>query len=372
MKSFSSPGACLIVALAAGCSFDASQLRALPDGAVENLSLPDAGATGGGGGSTISRPDAATTTGGSGGAPVCTPPGVPINVAAVTDPNDPTSGNIYVTWVPADSGSTPTGYTVLRGTSATGPFTAASTNQTPLKYTDLGTNLRVMNPNGTTYYYEVNASNAGGTCVSDNSTPAVSAVSCGSPTVPTGTKATAGISRVTVSWTASTNGPTSYQVKRGPGAGGPFESVGTVTASPYVDSSVNNGTAYYYVVVARNANGVCSSADSGVVSTAPRTCTVWSGNAVNVGHPGAIGSTNGICYVTCDTITNWGCANTDGRSITINGIPMACGATPIPAAKTAGYNVIDVTAGTNTQATIFWSTTAWGNTCSIPSGGLDF
>ncbi|HJX64835.1 MAG TPA: fibronectin type III domain-containing protein [Polyangia bacterium] len=302
--------------------------------------------------------------------PVCTPPLAPINVTAVPDPNDATSGNIFVSWAPATSGPTPTGYTLSRGTSATGPFTAVSPNQIPAKYTDSGTNLK---PNGTTFYYVVSASNAGGTCASGNSTPVVSARSCSSPTVPTGVQATAGISRVTVSWSPSNNGPTSYQVKRGNAATGPFDTnLGTPTASLYVDSSVTNNTTYYYVVVARNANGVCSSANSGAASAKPRSCTVWSGNAVNAGHPPAIGSLNGICYVSCDTITNWGCANINGdRTITINGGPLGCGGSPIPAPKTPGYNVIDVSAGPYPEATIFWGGT-WVNTCSIPGGGLDF
>jgi hypothetical protein len=195
---------------------------------------------------------------------------------------------------------------------------------------------------------------------------------CVPPTVPTGVNATAGIGRVTVSWTASTGSPTSYEVKRATSSGGPFASLGTVTASPYVDSAVTNGTTYYYVVASRNANGVCSSANSGSSSTAPRSCTVWSGNAVSAGHPPAIGTVNGICYVTCDTITNWGCASINGdRTITINGGPLGCGGYPIPAPKTAGYNVIDVTAGTSTAAQLFWGGT-WVNNCSIPAGGLDF
>jgi fibronectin type 3 domain-containing protein len=296
--------------------------------------------------------------------PVCTPPLVPINVAAVADNSN---GNINVSWAPATTGPTPTGYTVSHGTNATGPFTVVATNQTPTTFADPGTGLTA----GTTYYYVVSASNASGTCASVNS-GAASAVSCNSPTVPTGVTATAGISRVTVSWTASTKGPTSYQVKRGTALAGPFTALNPpATASPYVDSAVTNGTTYYYEVAARNAGGVCSSANSGSSSTAPRSCTVWSGNAVNAGHPPAIGNLNGICYVSCDTITNWGCANLGGRSITINGGPLACSAGPIPAPKTAGYNVIDVSAGTDTQTQIFWGGT-WVNTCSIPSGGLDF
>jgi hypothetical protein len=81
---------------------------------------------------------------------------------------------------------------------------------------------------------------------------------------------------VTVSWTASTGSPTSYEVKRGP-SGGPYTSISTPTASPYVDSGVTNGTTYYYVVAARNANGACGSADSSVAFAAPRSCTVVSG-----------------------------------------------------------------------------------------------
>ena len=292
--------------------------------------------------------------------PACVTPAVPTGVTATANNGN---GNIAVSWATVTGA---TAYTVSRGTSASGPFTAVSTNQTAATYTD-SNGLTA----GTTYYYVVSASNAGGTCPSGNSTPAVSAVSCSSPSVPSGVTATAGISRVTISWTVSTGGPTSYQVQRGTAATGPFTSIGTTAASPYVDSNVTDGTTYYYVVAARNAGGVCSSANSAVSSTAPRSCTVWSGAGVNPGHPPAIGTLNGICYVTCDTITNWGCANTDGRSITINGVPLACSALPIPAPRTAGYDVIDVSAGTSTAAQVFWGGT-FDNTCTIPSGGLDF
>jgi fibronectin type 3 domain-containing protein len=307
--------------------------------------------------------------------PVCTPPLVPINVAAAADNSN---GNITVSWDPAASGPTPTGYTVSYGTSATGPFTVVATNQTPKTFTDPGTGLTP----GTTYYYVVSASNASGTCASVNSGPA-SALSCNSPTVPTGVTATAGISRVTVSWTASTKGPTSYQVRRGDSAAGPFTTVlGTVASSPYIDSSGIPGTTYYYVVAARNApNGVCSSANSGVSSTAPRSCRVVAGNnppapATGAGHPGKFLTTGPLCYVSCDTITNWNCYGSDyssGRTIRINGGPLTCGSTPIPAAKTAGYNVIDISAGTDTQDEIWWWGTYYtGGTCAIPAGGLDF
>ena len=63
---FNISGLCLIAALGAGCTFDASQLRALPDGAVEPSAVPDAGAAGSGG-DTANPLDAAIATGGNDG-----------------------------------------------------------------------------------------------------------------------------------------------------------------------------------------------------------------------------------------------------------------------------------------------------------------
>jgi fibro-slime domain-containing protein len=63
---FNISGLCVIAALAAGCTFDASQLRALPDGPIEPPAVPDAGAVGSGG-DTASPPDAAIATGGNDG-----------------------------------------------------------------------------------------------------------------------------------------------------------------------------------------------------------------------------------------------------------------------------------------------------------------
>jgi hypothetical protein len=78
--------------------------------------------------------------------------------------------------------------------------------------------------------------------------------------------------------------------------------------------------------------------------------------------------------VTCDTITNWNCYGSDyaSRTIRINGSQLACAAGPIPAAKTAGYNVIDISGGTDTQDEIFWWGTYSSTACAIPYGGLDF
>ncbi|MBP2633089.1 MAG: hypothetical protein H6Q70_3717 [Firmicutes bacterium] len=72
---------------------------------------------------------------------------------------------------------------------------------------------------------------------------------------PTNLTATAGDSEVTLSWTA-VDGATSYIVKRSTTSGGTYTTIASdVTGTSYVDTSVTNGTTYYYVVTAVNAEG---------------------------------------------------------------------------------------------------------------------
>jgi hypothetical protein len=102
---------------------------------------------------------------------------------------------------------------------------------------------------------------------------------------------------------------------------------------------------------------------------------VASGAATN-GHPALFGTFDGVCYVSCDVFQGWGCSNTETRTVTMNGSPLACGYTPIPAAKTSGFNVIDVSAadqnnGGHDYASLFWWGT-WSTSCTIPATGLDF
>jgi Carbohydrate esterase, sialic acid-specific acetylesterase len=70
-------------------------------------------------------------------------------------------------------------------------------------------------------------------------------------TGPPSLAATAGNTRVSLAWTAST-GATSYNIRRSLISGGPYTDIGTTTGTSFTDTTANNGTLYFYVVSATN------------------------------------------------------------------------------------------------------------------------
>ena len=104
-----------------------------------------------------------------------------------------------------------------------------------------------------------------GTATFDNVTvPGWPAVS--SPAAPAGLAATPGDGRVVLSWSASATA-TNYFVKRSTTSGGGYSTVATNASLVFTNTSLNNGTLYFYVVRAVNAGG--QSADSTEVSARP-------------------------------------------------------------------------------------------------------
>lgn len=90
------------------------------------------------------------------------------------------------------------------------------------------------------------------------------------PAVPTGVSASGGNGSVTLSWTA-VSGASSYNVYRSTSSGfaiAPSNKIASSTTNAYTDSSVTNGTTYYYLVTALNNNG--ESACSAQVSALPQ------------------------------------------------------------------------------------------------------
>lgn len=88
------------------------------------------------------------------------------------------------------------------------------------------------------------------------------------PLAPAGLAATGSDGEVALSWTASVDA-TSYQVYRATTTGGSYTAVGSpVSTTSYDDTSVTNGTTYFYVVRASNGGG--QSIDSAEVSATPQ------------------------------------------------------------------------------------------------------
>src|SRR5215469_12587710 len=88
------------------------------------------------------------------------------------------------------------------------------------------------------------------------------------PSAPTGLMAIVGDKTVSLNWTAAT-GATSYNVYRGRSSGNESKTaLATGLTSPaYKDSSVTNGTTYFYKVTA--LNGTAASPQSDEVSAKP-------------------------------------------------------------------------------------------------------
>ena len=86
------------------------------------------------------------------------------------------------------------------------------------------------------------------------------------PSPPTALAAMAGNQKIILTWTTSA-GASNYHVKRAVMSGGPYTQAAAPGTNSYTDTGLTNGTPYYYVVSALNANG--ESANSSQVSATP-------------------------------------------------------------------------------------------------------
>lgn len=119
------------------------------------------------------------------------------------------------------------------------------------------------------------------------------------PPAPEALVATAGNAAVTLAWSA-TGGATGYTVKRATVSGGPYTAVGDSTTPAFSDTGLTNGTTYYYVVSARNADGESANSAQATatpavptVPAAPTGLTVAAGNAqLTLTWSGSTGATS--------------------------------------------------------------------------------
>lgn len=195
--------------------------------------------------------------------PITTEPSEPQNLVASS-----TMGQVALSWnAPASNGGTSiTGYNIYRGTSSSNiPLFDTVGNQ--LSYLDTSV------IDGTTYYYQVSAENSVGE--GPKTTPYVDATppSALVPSEPRNLIATSGTSQISLSWNTPLldggSSITGYNIYRGTSSSNiPFyDSIGNQVS--YVDSSVSEGTTYYYQVSADNSvgEGAKSNQDSATIDS---------------------------------------------------------------------------------------------------------
>jgi len=163
-----------------------------------------------------------------------------------------------------------TSYTVKRSLTAGGPYTAIQANITGTTFVDPTPAYEVSN------YYVVTA--LVGTTESAVSNEVFGSVP---PAVPTNVVAVSDNGKVNLTWSVA-DGASTYKIKRATTSGGPYTEIGTVSTTSYVDNTVTDGTAYYYVITSKGST--LESAISSEVFGNPGTSSfTWGGSpATNV------------------------------------------------------------------------------------------
>jgi hypothetical protein len=203
-----------------------------------------------------------------------TPPAAPTGLNATGG-----DAQVALSWSPV-SGAT--SYNIKYGTTSGGPYTITIPNVTGTSQNITGLN------NGTPYYFIVTAVNGageGGNSAQAFATP--SAPIPQPPAQPTGLAATPGDGQVGLTWNAAA-GAATYTVKYGTVSGGPYTTtIPGLTGTSTTVTPLGNGTPYFFIVTASNANG--ESIASSQVSSTPQSAPVSNIN-FGSGFSGAAGS----------------------------------------------------------------------------------
>jgi autotransporter-associated beta strand protein len=195
-------------------------------------------------------------------------PAAPNNLTA----NAVSASQINVIWV--DNANNETGYSIERKINVGGTYSQIATvGASATNYNDTS-----VSSSTNYYYYRVRANNAIGYSPYSNEAIAATVPGVIAPVPPSPLAAIAGNSQVTLVWSSYSAGAVTYNVKRSTTSGGTYTTIqsGTVNNS-YTDSSVTNGTIYYYMVSAVSAGN--EGVNSAVVSATPAVPPVYTNNA---------------------------------------------------------------------------------------------
>ncbi|MBI2927274.1 MAG: fibronectin type III domain-containing protein [Verrucomicrobia bacterium] len=168
------------------------------------------------------------------------PPESPLDLLATAS----TSTSIELAWV--DAASTEAGYRVLRSLDGLSFEQLAELPANSTAYPDGG-----LTPD-TSYYYRVVGFNAFGDSAPAELTASTLPLP---PPAPTGLSATPVDAQVVLAWNPAP-GAASYLVRRAEASGGPYAVIAAdIPSASFTDTTVDNGTTYFYVVSALNAGG---------------------------------------------------------------------------------------------------------------------
>lgn len=168
-------------------------------------------------------------------------------------------GSVALNWNPDSVARPVPTYELRRSIQAGGPYTTIAENIVGTTYTDFAVS------NGKTYYYVVAARNNTG--VSKDSAEISRTISVSTPAQLLGLNAAPGPAQVTLNWLGASENMT-YELRRSTVAAGPFTTIASkLSSTTYVDTSLTNGTTYYYVVTGTNPAG--KSVDSNQASATP-------------------------------------------------------------------------------------------------------
>jgi autotransporter-associated beta strand protein len=182
------------------------------------------------------------------------PPATPSNVVAT----GVATNQIDLAWL--DNSGNEDGFSLERSTNGGNYTFIAMTAAGVTNYSD--TNLLA----GKSYFYRVQAFRSCWGNSAYSSPVSAETLAPPAPVTPIGLVAMPGNAKVNLSWLTSA-GATGYNLKRGTRSGGPYTITNSLSGTSYLDSSVVNGTTYYYVISAVNAGGEGN--DSREASTTP-------------------------------------------------------------------------------------------------------
>ena len=219
-------------------------------------------------------------------APSTEPPAAPSGLVATSAGPD----QIDLAWT--DNSADESGFRIERSPDASAWTLIDTVGADVTNYQDTGLSA------STTYYYRLYAYNAAGNSGYSNVASATTDDDTTPPAAPTGLAATGRDGAVDLVWSASGEPDLAgYTVYRATTSGGPYskQTVSLLTEPSYTDSSVTNGTTYFYVATASD-NGGNESGYSNEASATPQAQS--SENVATADHATTYGSVTGTYEAT--------------------------------------------------------------------------